>query len=199
MLMNLEKIQTLDKLYFNADDIAGVLKISKKSAQVTASRFVSKGNLIRLKRDIYILPQKFNSASEEELFTIANIIQTPSYISLTSALSYYNFSTQQVRNYVESIGLKRTVTLSVKNIQFNFSKVKKELYSGFEKNENFFIATPVKALADCIYLSSIGLYNADFDAIDLRKFDKDEIDELLINTNKVTKNLWQKLIKNYDL
>ncbi|MCO6474779.1 MAG: hypothetical protein J5I57_13675 [Melioribacteraceae bacterium] len=197
--MNLEKLQNLDKLYFTADDIAKELKIGKKSAQVTASRFVSRGNIIRLKRDIFILPQRFNTAEEEELFTIGNILQTPSYISLTSALSYYNLSTQQVRNYVESIGLKRTITFPVNNVQFNFSKVKKEFYIGFEKNENFFIATPAKALADCIYLTSIGLYNADFDAMDLSKFDKNEINELLIKTNKAAKNLWQKLIKNYEL
>jgi len=197
--MNLEKLQNIDKLYFSADDIARELKISKKSAQVTASRFVSKGNLIRLKRDIFILPKNFTSATEEELFSIANILQTPSYISLTSALSYYNLSTQQVRNYVESIELKRTVAFSVKNVQFNFTKVKKEFYTNFEKNENFFIATPAKALADCIYLSSMSFYNADFEAIDLKKFDKNEMNELLSNTNKTAKNLWQKLIKNYDL
>ncbi len=197
--MNLEKLQNIDKLYFNADDIARDLEISKKSAQVTASRFVSKGNLIRLKRDIFILPKNFASATEEQLFSIANILQTPSYISLTSALSYYNLSTQQVRNYVESIELKRTVAFSVKNVQFNFTKVKKEFYTNFEKNENFFIATPAKALADCIYLSSMSFYNADFEAIDLKKFDKNEMNELLSNTNKTAKNLWQKLIKNYDL
>ena len=197
--MNLEKLQNIESLYFSNTDIARVLSISYKSAQVTASRNVKEKRLIRLKRDFYLLPQKLKTISEDELFVLANILQIPSYVSLTSALSFYNLSTQQMRNHIESIGMQRTISFKVTDIEFNFNKVKKAFYFGFIKKENYFIATPAKALADAIYLTAIGKYNADFDAMDLEKFNKAEINEVLKTTNKAAQNLWQKLTKNYGL
>lgn len=197
--MNLTKLQNIDSLYLSSDDIARELAISKKSAQVTASRYVNAEKLIRLKRDLFLLPQKLRTISEEELFSIANMLQTPSYISLTSALSYYNISTQQTRNYIESIGLKRTINFRINDYEFSFSKVKEKYYSGFYKNENFFIATPEKAIADSIYLTAIGRYNCDFEAIDFNKLNKSGIDSFLSKTVKAAQNLWQRLTRNYEL
>lgn len=197
--MNLTKLHNIDSLYLSSDDIARELAISKKSAQVTASRYVNAEKLIRLKRDLFLLPQKLRTISEEELFSIANMLQTPSYISLTSALSYYNISTQQTRNYIESIGLKRTINFRINDYEFSFSKVKEKYYSGFYKNENFFIATPEKAIADSIYLTAIGRYNCDFEAIDFNKLNKSGIDSFLSKTVKAAQNLWQRLTRNYEL
>ena len=197
--MNLEKLQNIDALYFGSNEIARALSISYKSAQVTASRYVKENRLIRLKRDFYLLPQKIKTISEDELFVLSNVLQTPSYVSLTSALSYYNLSTQQMRSHIESIGIQRTISFKITDIEFNFNKVKKVFYFGFIRINNHFIASPAKALADAIYLTAIGKYNADFDAIDLEKFNKAEINEILKTTNKAAQNLWQKLMKNYGL
>lgn len=197
--MNLEKLLNIEKIVVNNYDLSKALTVNLKSAQVTASRYVSKGLLIRLKRDLYILPQKFYSLKEEELFTIAGILQTPSYISLTSALSYYNLTTQQTQKYIESIGLRRTTSFTVKEIQFSFIRINKNLYHSFERIENFFIATPEKALVDSIYLSAIGRYNADFDALNFEKISIKKVSEIINRTNRAAKNLWQKLMKNYKL
>lgn len=197
--MNLEKLQNIDTLYFGSSEIARALSISYKSAQVTASRYVKEKRLVRLKRDFYLLPQKIKTISEDELFILSNVLQTPSYVSLTSALSYYNLSTQQMRSHIESIGIQRTISFKITDIEFNFNKVKKAFYFGFTRIENHFIASPAKALADAVYLTAIGKYNADFDAIDLEKFNKAELDEILKTTNKAAQNLWQKLTKNYGL
>lgn len=195
--MNLHKLFNIEKQVFNASDIANVLSISIKSAQVTASRYVSRGLLIRLKRDLFILPQRLQNATEEEIFYIANLLQTPSYISLTTALSFYELTTQQTPNFIESIASKRTTMFEAKNFQFNYSIVKDEFYFGFERRENYFIATPEKALADMIYLSSQGNYNADFEAVDLSGINKSEVKMILNKSSKAAQNLWQKLIKTY--
>lgn len=197
--MNLEIIQSIDKIFLTVEDIQRVLKISKKSALVTASRYVSAKLLIRLKREMYILPQRLKTLTENEYFEIANLLQTPSYISLTTALSYYNITTQQTPNFYESVALKRTREFEVLGKEFNFTLVKKDFYFGFVKKENFFIASPEKALADAIYLTAIGKYNADFDAIDFLKLDKDKITATINYSNKAVKNLWQKLISNYAI
>jgi predicted transcriptional regulator of viral defense system len=197
--MNIVKIQNITKTIITVSDIQKELGITKESAQVTASRYVKANLLYRLKRDFYILPQKFKLLSEEELFSISNRLQTPSYISLTTALSYYNLTTQQTPNFIEAIALKRTKSIKLLNKEFNYSLVKKTFYSDFIQKENFFIALPEKALADLIYLTAIGLYNADFDAINFELFDKSKVSSILFNSNKAALNLWQKLIKNYEI
>lgn len=186
-----------DKLLLSTADIASLLSINKNSAEVSASRYVKKGYLERLKRDLFILPQKLKNAKEEELFEIANLLQTPSYISLTTALSYYNLTTQQQKNYIESVALKRTNFFLAGDFQFTYTLIKDELYKGFTKNEKFFIAEPEKALVDSIYLTAIGRYKCDFTAVDFEKFDYEKINSYLKFTNTASINLWQELCKTY--
>ncbi|MGE5860643.1 MAG: type IV toxin-antitoxin system AbiEi family antitoxin domain-containing protein [Ignavibacteria bacterium] len=191
-----------NKLFLSINDIAEILSITKESAKVSAARYVKKGYLIRLKKDFYILSGKFDNLREPDLFKIANFIQTPSYISLVSALSFYGITTQQQRNFVESIALKKTKNVTVKSISFTYSLVKKEFYEGFEYRQgrdNFFIALQDKALADIVYLFSLGRYNCDFDAIDFRKISKNNVQKLLRKTNQRTKITWDKLCANYKI
>jgi predicted transcriptional regulator of viral defense system len=187
------------KLLLSTDDIANLLSINKESAKVTASRYAKKGLLIRIKKDTYMLPAKFESLKEEGLFRLANIIQTPSYISFTTALSYYEITTQQLRNFIESAALKRTKSVSIKNVDFTFTLIKKELYTGFELKENFFIALPEKALTDTVYLTALGRYNCDFESIDFNKIDKKKVEVFLKKTNDKTKSYWKQLCKTYNL
>ena len=49
----------------------------------------------------------------EQKFIIANIYQVPSYISLMTALDYYEITTQMQRDFIESVILKRTVTKEI--------------------------------------------------------------------------------------
>jgi hypothetical protein len=197
--MNYQKLNESGKLYLNLNDIADLLSISRESARVTASRYAAKGYLIRLKKDFYITPGKFNSLEETKLFKLANIIQTPSYISLLTALSFYNISTQQQVNYIESMAQKRTLTVNVNDVTFIYSLLKNDMYEGFEFNGDYFIAAPEKALADAVYLTSLGRYNIDFDAIDFGKFDKNKIQMFINKTNKRTKLFWEKLCGSYRI
>jgi len=193
--MRISELKNNKKLFFNIDDIANELSISKESAKVTANRYVKRGLLIRLKKNFYITPDKFNTLKENDFFYLANNIQVPSYISLTSALSYYNISTQQLQGIIESVALKRTKTVRVKETEFKFILTKKDLYNGFSKQDNFFIALPEKALADAVYLTSLGKYNCDFNAIDFSKVNKAKVYNYVKSTNKRTKLFWDNLCK----
>jgi len=187
------------KLFLSVNDIAEILSISKESAKVTASRYVKKNYLIRIKKNFYITSSKFDNLQETDLFKVANFIQTPSYVSLVSALSYYNITTQQQRDFIESVALKRTKSIIVKNISFVYSLIKNDLYEGFELNNDFFIAESNKALADIVYLFSLGRYRCDFDAIDFKKIDKKKVRAFLERTNERTKLVWEKLCLNYKI
>jgi hypothetical protein len=63
----------------------------------------------------------------------------------------------------------------VDNTVFNFTRISANLYFGFKKDKDFFIATPEKAFLDALYLMSIGRYNFDIDSIDFGKLNRNEI------------------------
>lgn len=193
------ELNNTEKIVLSTEDISKLLSISKESAKVTANRYVKNNQLIRLKRDFYITPSKFEKLKEEDYFKLANMLQVPSYISLTTALSYYNISTQQMQGVIESIALKRTAIFKVKTLEFKFFLIKKDLYTDFTLEKQFFIASPEKALADSIYLTALGKYNCDFEAIDFSKLNKQRINSIIEQTNDKTKSYWVKLCKRYKI
>jgi len=197
--MRLNELNKSNKLILSIDDISKELSIDRESAKVTANRYVKQGLLLRIKRNFYIAPDKFDVLSEDELYKIANLIQIPSYISLSTALTYYNISTQQMRGIIESIAIKRSKSVRAKEIEFRFVLVNKDFYSGFTLKDNFFIALPEKAVADTIYLSSLGKYNCDFNAIDFQKLNKSEIDKYIKSTNQRTITFWNNLCRSYRI
>jgi predicted transcriptional regulator of viral defense system len=197
--MKVLELNKKDKLTFSVNDLASILSITKESAKVSANRYVKNNYLIRLKNNLYISSDKFNSLPETELFKIANLIQVPSYISFTTALSYYNITSQQLQGIIESAALKRTKEVNTKSVSFNYLILKKEFYMNFVNTNEFFIATPEKALADIIYLTSMGRYQSDFEAIDFKKIDKQNVTNLLINTNSKAINFWNSLCKRYKI
>ncbi|MBV6419672.1 MAG: hypothetical protein DAHOPDDO_00896 [Ignavibacteriaceae bacterium] len=197
--MRATELNKINKLIISTEDIAKVLSINKESAKVTANRYVKNGSLFRIKRDYYITANKYEKLNEKELFRIANAIQLPSYISLTSALSYYNISTQQLRGIIESITTKKTNLIRVKEVSFNFILIKKDFYTGFKFEEDIFIAQPEKAIADIVYLSSLGRYNCDFDAVNFNKLNKSKITGYIRKINQRTKIYWDILCKRYKI
>lgn len=170
------ELYKINKLYFGHEEISRVLGISLESAKLSAHRYTKQGFLVRIKRNIYILRERWNTLDKMEKFQLANIIQVPSYLSLMTAMDYYEITTQLQQDFFESIAVKRTKELEIERDIFNFSKIKAELYFGFVKVKDFFIAIPEKAFLDAIYLTSLGRYNFDLASID---FSKLKIDELL--------------------
>lgn len=81
-------------LYFKTDDLADILGLKKESSKATCSRYVKRGIIMRLKKDFYILREKWDNLGREEFFKLANFLQVPSYISFMTALSFYEITTQ---------------------------------------------------------------------------------------------------------
>jgi predicted transcriptional regulator of viral defense system len=174
-LLDLHKIR---KPYFGYEDIARIRRISPASARVTASRYVRYGLLVRIKKNMYVLREVWNAAGREEKFLLANLGQTPSYISLVTALDFYEITTQAQRDFFESVAVKRTKEIKLNGSVFRYAKIAGNLYCGFKKEKGFFIATPEKALLDAFYLMSYGRYSIDTSALDAGKFNGDVIKQL---------------------
>ena len=177
--MKYNELKKIKKNYFNYQDIARILAISEASAKVLSARYVKQDYLIRLKRNFYILKERWSNLSNLEKMEIANILQVPSYLSLMTALSYYEITTQLQRDFFESISLQRTFSREIDGAIFNYSKIKQEYYFGFRKEKVIFIALPEKALIDSLYLSFHGKYHLDISSLDFRKIDLKIFSELI--------------------
>jgi len=191
--MKLSELRTIQKLYFGYEEIAKVFGISAGSAKVTASRYVRQGLLVRVRKNLYVVREVWNAADRVTKFTLANLVQSPSYISLMTALDFYGITTQMQRDFFESVAMKRTKELHVDGSVFRYSKITGSLYFGFRKEKQFFIATPEKALLDALYLMSYGRYALDIAALDIEKFDPNEIKHLVAEFPLKTR----KLVKKY--
>ena len=190
--MKTRELSSINQLYFGYEDIARALKISPASARVSASRYVRLGLLMRLKRNIYVPKERWQTTSREERFTLANLGQTPSYISLMTALDYHEITTQVQRGIIESVAVKRTKEISLNGNVFRYTKVSRASYFGFIRQQQFFIATPEKALLDAIYLMSFGRYALDLSAIDDEKLNRKEIRRMSRNYPPQTRKMLEK-------
>jgi predicted transcriptional regulator of viral defense system len=118
-----------------------------------SKRFLEKqtidGLLLRLKRDLYCLNTDLPSIEE-----ISNNLYKPSYISFEYALSYYGIIPEAVYT-ITNATTKATRNFIVQNQEYSYSSIKKSLYFGYvlvtEKNRQFLIAEPEKALLDYYY------------------------------------------------
>jgi len=191
-LVKILKLNAIKKTFFGFQDISNALGITYASAQVTAHRYVQNGMLIRIKPNIFVLAEKWNNFSSEEKYQTANLLQVPSYVSLTTALEYYEITTQIQRNYIECISIRRTFSKKIRELSIRFSKVSEKLYFGFEKRNNVYIALPEKALIDALYLASFGRYSLDIAAVSKNRFDQKILSRMLETYPLRTKNLMRK-------
>ncbi len=187
--MKLNQLLQIQKLYFGHEELARALGITSDSARVAASRYVKQGLLVRIRKNLYLLRETWKNISLEETFEIANLAQVPSYISLTTALDYYGLTTQLQRDFFESIALKRTKEIKVESTIFTYTKIFKDLYFGFQKKHNFFIALPEKAILDSFYLMSLGRYSLDISAMESHKFDQKLLADMSEYFPERTRNL----------
>jgi hypothetical protein len=171
--------------------VAYALGIEPDSAAVLCSRYAKKGLLTRLKRGLYVRTESLASLGLISLFRIANLLQVPSYISLTTALSYHGITTQIQRDVFESISIKRSKTFLRGPFTFRYVKISPRLYFGFKKEREAFVALPEKAALDSFYLASLGRYPLDVSALDLSKLDEQEI-------NKISGRFPQKSMRYFE-
>ncbi|MBN1445745.1 MAG: hypothetical protein JW957_06535 [Candidatus Omnitrophica bacterium] len=185
-----------NKKYFRVGEISGILGIKPSSARVLCSRLKQQGLVVRLKRDFYILRETWDNLKYEDSLKLANILQVPSYVSCMSALAFYDVSTQVQRSFFESVSLKRTRKFNADSAVFNYYKIKKALYFGFEKKDGVFIASKEKAFLDAVYLYSFGKYRFDVSSIALEKLEKkkmmDMLDKYPLKTKKTFEKIWTK-------
>ena len=177
---NIARLQELSrKPYFTLGDVAQNFGLQPASARVLCSRYVRQGLLVRFKNNIHTTAWKWEGLTRQDLFKIANVLQVPSYISLMTALAYYDVTTQAQNNYQESVCLKRSIAYNVRESVFSYVKLQSRYYGDFIKKDGVFIATKEKAFLDAAYLFSFGKYKFDVDSLDMKKLELKKLKSLL--------------------
>lgn len=147
---NAERLAILNKLNkttFSAKCLINLWGVKKESFNIVIKRMVDRGLLFRIARGYYSLKKDFN------IYELANTVITPSYISFNCALFYHGIAFQASQE-IESAALinyKREIA----DYTLKYFVLKKELLlnlEGIQFLENFSIATPERAILDCLYL-----------------------------------------------
>ena len=147
------------------------------------SRMVKKGELIRLRKGFFLIPEKIEE-SPVPYEQIANLLCGPSYISFEWALSYYGMIPEGVY-VITSASTKRSKKFKTPVGTFDYTYLSHNRYSiGIDQKENhtgyFLIATPEKALADLVHLKSRHLEGKDLliDLIEGRRIEESTLKQL---------------------
>ena len=115
-----------------------------------------KGYIIKLRRGYY----SFQEVEKGEAFRYysANKLYSPSYISMESALSYYNLIPEGVFATV-SLTTRNTTSFSTPVGSFNYRNVKTQLFFGYRllsiQGHTIKMAEPEKTILDYLYLNKI--------------------------------------------
>lgn len=138
------------------DEVFAETGESPSHRHLQLSRWAKKEKVIRLKRGLYTLSEEFRKAPLS-LRWLANVLYSPSYLSLEYMLSWYDMIPERV-TAITSISILKTATFRNRLGTFSYRTLKRRLFFGFEEIQDEFhqpilVATPEKALLDSIYLT----------------------------------------------
>ncbi len=179
------------------------LKVNFAVLQTQLSNWTAKDYLIKLNKNLYTLNDEDRKAKFSNFF-IANQIYKPSYISLESALSFYGFIPERIDSII-SVSTKKTQRFKNKLGSFIYHSLKPTMFDDFiqqqdEYGNNFFIASPEKALIDFLYFRTRGIIIKDKNIFDLsyrlQHLDTIDIEKLRAIAKKAKQ---KRLIKTTEL
>ena len=122
-------------------------------------RALAGGEVLHLRRGLYCLAARYLRQKVDPL-VVAQWVHGPSYISLETALSYHGWIPEAVYS-ITSASLDRSREFDTPLGHFSFSRVpQKTFYAEVSRVEketggSFLLASPLKALADYVYVHKV--------------------------------------------
>jgi hypothetical protein len=163
-------------------DLRSLLDNTPAARYALINKALKKKELINIRRGLYILSAKYRHKILSSFF-LANRIVPHSYISLESALSYYGWIPERVTTVTSIQACGRSKNFSTPFGEFVFYQPRineYEFLTGVIRTqeiigEPFFLASPLRLLADYIYLKKIEWEGIEYFTDNLRI----EIEQLL--------------------
>ncbi|MEM0143242.1 MAG: hypothetical protein QXL94_04750, partial [Candidatus Parvarchaeum sp.] len=129
--------------------------------------FLKRDKIIkRAANGVYYTPDADN-------YEIASNMVYPAYVSLISALRFYNL-TDQIPNTVYIVSSRYHKSAYIGEVKVAFSKVKPSLMYGYSKIDGAFVADAEKAVIDMFYLGKFVEYAEE--AIESAKLDSRKLE-----------------------
>jgi predicted transcriptional regulator of viral defense system len=170
MLNSTEEIldSELPNHVFTELDLAYLFKGSPARRYGLVNKALKKGEIIRLRRGLYTIATKYMK-EHFSLYYLANHIVPFSYVSCESALQYHGWIPERV-NQVSSIaafGRNKTFTNDFAQFTYHVHPIDlTKFFLGVDSvqinNKLVWIASPLRALIDYIYMNKIKSANVDF-------------------------------------
>ncbi len=146
---------------FTAKVLTDILETRKENTTFNViKRLIESGVIEKIERNKYMLSDKRNSD-----FSLSYFLYQPSYISFETALNFYGILSQFPYE-ITAATQRKTKKKEIKGKMFSYVHLKKDLFWGYNKKEDYLIASPEKALLDQLYFASKGLKKADVDEYD---------------------------------
>lgn len=131
--------------------------IKRDSLYQKISRYIKKGEIIKLKKGFYVAKEYREKHISDPLYFyyLANILRYPSYVSGAYILQNYDILTEAIYP-ITSITVKTTRRYSNKFGSFIYYSMSPKLYIGYKrlfyKGEPVYAACMAKALFDYLYI-----------------------------------------------
>ena len=139
---------------FSPQDLRHLLGASELSVRFLLTRATKRGDVLKLRRELYTLPDR--PASELE---VANQLYRPSYVSFEYALAYHHLIPESVYE-VTSATTRTSRRFEALGKGFTYRRIKPAMFTGYRPERVggrvVLIAEPEKALVDCLYFASLG-------------------------------------------
>jgi hypothetical protein len=142
--------------FFTRAEAASWLEVSTAALDALLKRAVQAGEILRIRRGLFSLTRRFLAAPPNP-FALAQLVYGPSYLSSETALSWHGWIPEAVQSVV-STGLGRSREFVTPLGTYAFQRVPQQsLLCGVQRiaesapHVSYFMARPLKALADYVY------------------------------------------------
>jgi predicted transcriptional regulator of viral defense system len=155
-------------------------EVDRANIQKQLSRWTTAKKVNQLRRGLYILAEPYRQI-EPHPFLIANSLISPSYVSMQSALAYYDLIPETVPQVISMTSKFRSKVIESFSGSYRFHHLKDPYFSGFhlvqlDQDQFAYIARPEKALLDLIYLTKQGQTRAYLESLRLQNLDLLDLD-----------------------
>lgn len=168
----------VDHPVFTQADVAVAIEGTDFSRHALIKRAISGGEILNVRRGLYCLAEPYQKRPVS-VYSIAQHVYGPSYVSLQSALSLHGWIPEAVYGCT-CVSFNNAKQFDTPLGLFSYKRVpQKAFYTGVERcvdehGNVFFMASPAKALADYVYVRRLPWADVDA-AIDSLRIEPEEL------------------------
>jgi len=141
---------------FTSQEVATLFPGSADRRYGLVRRAIASGEIIHIRRGLYCLAHKYQKKGMN-LYTLAQHVYGPSYVSLEAALSWHGWIPEAVHG-ITNASFKKSKEFETPLGLFRYDRIPQELFYSEvmrltdESGNTFLMASPLKALADYVYV-----------------------------------------------